>query len=290
MRNFNLLPQTSHCSMVKVIAGIVSGDGVNQARYFEEITSAISQEFDTNCKSLALSQSDSSLIIRLCNSIEMMNGLAQAGDFMTASAIYTIIAPKFSALLQLLVAFRDNGEVVTCILQLYASVSQFVCVNDINGCAPVDYYAQFTALFQTFGGILAGDGIRGEELTDVLVIVFEMLEGLVSNTMMSEDPSSSDAVFSGMVHVVLAKISAGMLEDLKFCGGFIKLVSLIVTFFSAARFAAFSPVLLDGLMKGLEYGVEHASFEIAADSFEALAALGSSCYRELTMNGMFRIL
>jgi hypothetical protein len=212
-----------------------------------------------------------------------MNGLAQAADFTTAEKILSLLEPKFSSLIQLLLAYKDNGEVMTCILKFYASVAQFVTPPDIT----VDYYGQFTKLFCSFGGILHGGGINDEELTEYLFTIFNILEGLVSNTMMSNDiPPSADAVFNGMLHIVLPQTTPGRCLDLKFCVEFMKLVSLIITFFPCNRFAEFSPNLLEGLMKGLEYGIEHASFEIAQSSFESLAALGYSCWRESSVNGI----
>jgi hypothetical protein len=200
-----------------------------------------------------------------------MNGIAQAADFSSAAAIYTIIAPKFSSFAQLLVAYKDHAEVRTCILKLYSSIAENVSAPDIPG----DYYGQFNVMLEEFGKILQGGGIRGEELTDALFILFDILEGLISNTI--DTNASSAAVFSGM-NLVLEqlRIAPDMMIDLKFGGVFMKLVSLIVTFFPAS---GFPPVLLDGLVQGLLFGIGHGSFEVAGRGFEGVCAFGKGCWQ-----------
>lgn len=81
MSNFNQLPGTTHCPLVKAIISIVSGDGETERRFFEQVCTSITSEFDTACKSLSQRQDDSSLVVRVINAVEMFSGLAQAANF-----------------------------------------------------------------------------------------------------------------------------------------------------------------------------------------------------------------
>lgn len=166
-----------------------------------------------------------------------------------ATVIYDAITPRFTAFLQLLEAYSDRAEVISSILNLYSYIAQHISPQDVSGKLPAVYYSEFSQLFYALGRVLTKsnadanqEASRKDELSDYLLIVYTMIDGLVMNTMVPDE--SADSIFTGMAQIVLPWTSLEMCQDITLCTKFMGLIAAIISFFPPNRFAGI-PKLLD---------------------------------------------